>query len=670
MKTLYPFYLVALLSSSTTRAIAQAPVQADSIHTVVLEEVQVAALNKDSRRQAFDFFRANRNATLEELLSRLPELNLVRRGPYGMEPMLRSFRDGQLNVLVDGMRMQGACTDKMDPVTIYIEPVNLEQVDLKTGAGGSLQGSTLGGTINLRMASPDTSKAWSGILQSGYQSAAKASYHSLVLNHATGSWAFRASGTMRQASDYRAGKGVQIPYSGFRKANATIAARYQYNNSTYLKIDGLFDEGHHIGYPALPMDVGYARAYIFSITLAHQLHHAGSWSLKAYSNTVHHEMDDTRRPATGMHMDMPGQSRTSGLLATAELRRKGSNRILLTADLSSTFLKASMTMYENGQPPMYMLTWPDNRKWQSGAGLSWITNPDSLTQVQLNLRADGIRHQLTSTEGKAAWSVFNQTATATSRIIGAGGIQVSRKIFPGWLLATTLSFSQRMPTAGEFFGIYLFNAKDGFDYLGNPGLKTENAVQAELSLQYTRRKNRARLAVSYAGIGNYISGWVQPGLSTMTIGARGVKQWQNSGKAGIWTVEGSSNWVLFGRVNWVNTLRFNYGKLANQSPVPQLAPFKYIGAVRMPFGNFSAGIETEYAAAQKRINTSSGEEATGAYALLHIRAAYRFGFHKMENELQLGCENLLDAQYREHLDWGTIPRQGRNIYGMLVIRFN
>ncbi len=669
MKIRYFFSLAVLLCCSTASAYAQFSTTADSIHTVTLEEVQVSALKKDSRRLALDFFRSNRNATLEELLSRLPELNFTRRGPYGMEPMLRNFRDGQINVLVDGMRMQGACTDKMDPVTIYIEPVNLEQVEVKTAASGNLQGTSLGGTINFRLASPDTSTRWSALLQNGYQSAAYAHNHSLVLNHSHGNWAFRASGTLRQAAEYRAGKGILVPFSDYRKANTSFSARYQYDAYNYLKLDVLYDEGHHIGYPALPMDVGLARAGILALTLVHEPHHKMNWNLKLYHNAVHHEMDDTRRPATGMHMDMPGQSLTTGLLATTELKTNRTNRFLLTADLSSTFLKASMTMYENGQPPMYMLTWPENRKWQTGIGIAWISKPDSITQLQVNLRADHIRHLLTSTEGKAAWSVFNQTASSMSRLLGSGGIQLNRLLAPAWLLSSSISVTQRIPTAGEFFGIYLFNANDGFDYMGNPQLKSETALQEELTLQYARRKNRIRVTLSHAAIGHYITGRVQPGLSTMTIGATGVKQWENNGRANIWNLEGSSNWIIGGILNWVNTIRFSYGKLQDGNPVPQLAPFKYIGAVRIPLGAFSAGMETECAAAQKRFNRASGEDATGAYAILHIRMAYRFTVGKLINEFQLGCENLLDAQYHEHLDWGNLPRQGRNIYCTLVTRF-
>jgi iron complex outermembrane receptor protein len=144
-------------------------------------------------------------------MGRLPEVSFIRRGP-GMEPAIRSLTGGQINTLVDGMRIHGACTDKMDPAPIYIEPANLENIQVQTANNGSFSGSSIGGTINLKMADPDhlSQKKLSGTVNSGYQSAANAFYESLKLNYSSGKWAFRASGTYRKANDYRSGGGDVI----------------------------------------------------------------------------------------------------------------------------------------------------------------------------------------------------------------------------------------------------------------------------------------------------------------------------------------------------------------------------------------------------------------------------------------------------------------------------
>lgn len=646
---------------------------ADSIKAVVLKEVQVSALRKGSRQQLFDFFRANSSATLEETIGRLPEINLVRRGSFGMEPAIRSYRDGQINVLIDGMRIHGACTDKMDPVTIYVEPINLEQVELRTASQGFLEGSSIGGTINFRLAVPDTINKGriTGVINSGYQSAANGLYEAFALNYAVGKWAFRASGTYRKSEDYRSGKGEVISYSGFQKLNGTWATRYQISDQTALRVDLLFDEGWNIGYAALPMDVGYAAARIMSVSLDHAAENGRklSWQAKVYGNSIRHFMDDTKRPNVPMHMDMPGFSKTFGMQTTGSIQLQPKQRLQYTVDVSRTHLRASMTMYEANQLPMFMLTWPDNSKWQAGAGINWMLKLDSVTQLQANARLDAINYHLLTTAAKDQLAVFGYPVSPLNKVLGGAGVQISRSLMRKWTSTISLSYGQRVPTAGELYGIYLFNSNDGFDYIGNPRLKVEKSLQAEGAINYVHKRNRVRLAINYGKVYDFIKGSHDVSLSAMTAGARGVKRYVNIDLATLISMELSSQFVIVKQLQWINTLRYNYAKDGAGNALPQIAPFKYIGAMRYGLQQFSAGVEVEYAARQNRVDTNFGEDPTASYMLLHFRTGYQFYFGNVRNEIQLGCENVLDRKYHEHLDWGNIARPGRNIYFSVKVFF-
>ena len=65
-----------------------------------------------------------------------------------------------------------------------------------------------------------------------------------------------------------------------------------------LEASLIYDKAVHVGYPALPMDVGRAEALIASA--AYTRHHLSEslhrWSTKLYHNTITHIMDDSRRP--------------------------------------------------------------------------------------------------------------------------------------------------------------------------------------------------------------------------------------------------------------------------------------------------------------------------------------------------------------------------------------
>ncbi|MBK8495562.1 MAG: TonB-dependent receptor plug domain-containing protein [Chitinophagaceae bacterium] len=130
-------FLPAVLSISVTLAQNTASaITGDSMHIIDLKELSVNSKKKTPQQQLIHFFKTNNASTIEDILGRLPEISLLRRGSYGMEPGIRYFSGGQINILVDGMRIHGACTDKMDPATIYIEPVNLDKLQVQTANGG------------------------------------------------------------------------------------------------------------------------------------------------------------------------------------------------------------------------------------------------------------------------------------------------------------------------------------------------------------------------------------------------------------------------------------------------------------------------------------------------------------------------------------------------------
>lgn len=653
-------------------AFSQTDSSADN-HVVELKEVIVGSVQKHVNDHLLQFYKANNAATLEDIISRIPEMNLVRRGAYGMEPVIRCFNGGQVNVMVDGMRMYGACTDKMDPVTIYIEPINLQNLQVQTGNKGFVNGSSIGGTLNMKMAEPEflQNKKLSGTINSGYQTSAKGLYESAALNYSTGKWAFRISGTYRNSQNYRAGGGENISFSQFRKTNYSMSAKYEPDNNTYIKTDLLADDGWNIGYPALPMDVGYAAARIAALTIHKKvwLHRFYNWETKVYGNYVQHYMDDTHRPSVPMHMDMPGVSHTIGAYSTGTLQLWKKQSIIIKADASSTYLKASMTMYQSGQLPMYMLTWPDNNKSQYGIGASWQIPLDSTLNLQINSRADFISYHLISEEAKDQVSIFGYSADGRADILKNLSVNASKKLNNKFNAAASLAYTEREPTASELYGFYLFNSHDGYDYIGNPELKKENALQGDITVIYQDNKSKIQLTGFYSRLFIYIFSTKENSFSAMTIGANGVKTYGTISNVSVTGAEATFMLKPFAKTDLVSTIKYTYGKTADNKPLPYIPPFKNVTSLRYQSTRFSLQIEYEAAAEQNRASTDAGEMTTPGYILLNLRGGYGFIIWRKQINLQTGIENILDKNYREHLDWGNIPRPGRNIYVQLKMSF-
>ncbi len=95
-----------------------------------LDELKVIGKINPKKEALFSFYNKTGLSSSDELIGRLGGVNMIRRGNYAYEPVIRGLSGGQINVTIDGMKMLGACTDKMDPVSSYVEPQNLESISI------------------------------------------------------------------------------------------------------------------------------------------------------------------------------------------------------------------------------------------------------------------------------------------------------------------------------------------------------------------------------------------------------------------------------------------------------------------------------------------------------------------------------------------------------------
>ncbi|WP_316815735.1 TonB-dependent receptor domain-containing protein [Pedobacter nyackensis] len=658
---------------SVSLAVAQNK-QDSVVRELSLKEVEIHTIKK-SKQPKTAFYQSSMLASTEDILARIEGVNLVRRGAIGMEPTLRGFSAGQINVVIDGMRIFGACTDKMDPVTIYTEPVNLKSIDLSFGGDGIGMGATIGGTLNLKLAdaSISTDGGLIGSLATGYYSAAAATQNVLAMNYSEEKWAVRLSGVYRKGGDYTDGRNNTVAFSGYGKMNTSISGKYLISKNSTIKADLLWDDGWNIGFPALPMDVGYAKARIASVTYErkNQMSFFKELEVKAYANSIRHAMDDTQRPATAMHMDMPGQSHTLGAFAQLKLQRIGIHTIKLKSDFYYNRVRADMTMYPQGAAPMFMLTWPKNHQVVAGLFVEDEMYISDQSRLALKLRVEAAHARVTDEMGQDQFSVMGyDVGRPVNRILKNANIGYTRFLGSKFSVYFNAGFNERFPTTSERYGFYLFNQMDNHDYVGNPLLKNEQAWNAEFNLLYTTKDLSWKLSAFGSHVAHYIIGKTQSDLSVMTIGASAVRSYVNIPSARLFGAESSFNYQLFNRHLTVNnTWKWLRGKDYQNIPLPLIAPLKIMTSVRFRHQALFFQAENEVSTSQTQINVDFGESVSPAYTLFHFRSGYGFVMKKYTVEFSAGIENLLDKAYADHLDWGKVLRPGRNIYGLLTLKF-
>lgn len=326
-------------------------------------------------------------------------------------------------------------------------------------------------------------------------------------------------------------------------------------------------------------------------------------------------------------------------------------------------------MYEDGHLPMYMLTWPDNRKIQGGGSLNWQKDLDSLNKINCTIRSDLSIYQLASSEARNHVSIFSANTKGRTDVLKSFSFQYSRKLGSRLRAGASIGYGERSPSATELYGFYLFNANDGYDYIGCPELKLEKSLQADIHFQYSWKNNRIQVSTFHSYLMDYIQSDKLSGFSTMTIGAKGVKTYNNIDHATIKGLEASAAIRLSSVLDIVTTAKYLYGKDDQELPLALIAPFKNISSLRGKWGAFNFRVEEETASQQTRFRISAGEDATSGYTLVHLRGEWITSWRQSLLTLQGGVENLFDIYYHEHLDWGNIPRPGRNWYLQLKIGF-
>ncbi|MBX3162991.1 MAG: TonB-dependent receptor [Bacteroidetes bacterium] len=641
----------------------------DSVKTVDLNEVCIHE-SADPENQSFNFYKSSKLATTEDILSRMEGVNLIRRGAYGLEPTIRNYSAGQTNITIDGMRIYGACTDKMDPVSIYIEPVNLQSIQVAHGAAGALNGSTIGGQINFNLKEPDyfCNKKLHGQFSQSYATVNNGYNTTASLQQTLNKFSYRISGALRDADNYRSGSGTIIQNSGYHKSNVSTVLAYKIDSLQSLKLNYLGDWGKNIGYPALPMDVGLAKANIASLT--HQLLFKGKYlqanEAKVYYNSIYHQMDDTHRSNIAMHMDMPGWSTTYGFYNNISTKKDFNLRL----DYHRAQTRADMVMYPANEPIMYLQTLPENIFSDMGLAMSRKISLKHKQQVGFNARVDYISQSGMNGAGVKQWEVFDTDITEVKRnVLKNFNLHYGKFFKDKFFAKITLGYGERVATSNERYGYYLFNRQDQYDYLGNLSLKPEKSFQSELLFRYASKKAECSLNFFYHHTNDYIYAYRMAGYSQMTPGALGLKTYTNIAYAESRGGEMSLKYYISEKLTYIGTAKYVYALTNNGTPLPLVPPLKLQQALRYAFKFTQIQLEYDYAASQKRVNQDYGDKATPDFHLLNFRVSHNFKIKYGIIQIGAACENILNANYREHLDIGQVPRFGRNFTLNLSVLF-
>lgn len=629
------------------------------------EEVIVSAPWIEQQQESY--YLEKKLNTTDDILEKTDGLSLIRRGNFGLEPAIRGLSGGQIQVLVDDMKIFGACIDKMDPVTSYVEIDNLEKIEVAKGGFDMSAGQTIGGSLNLRTGKPDFSVPFAIGVQTGYENVSHLRFVRSTTNWSGGAWAARAGVSLRKSDDFRAGDGRLMHNSGYNKSNVKTDIAHQNGNHTWTA-SYIRDVATDAGYPVLLMDTRRAVANIFG--LEHQWrqpwHHASFLNTKVYFNMVDHDMDDYDRDVTArdfmpnMYMPMYGNTRTIGFSSNLYT---GDNiqGIKWVVDFyrMTAFADMDMQSLDPEVSPMYLVNIGSTHVYNYAAAAEYRRLLTEKIVFKSSFRLDYSVRSLHDDIGRRELEGYwNRTHLNTSYITFSASAAAEWQMMADQKLRLALARTARTPTHIENYGFYFYNVSDGFIYTGNPNLKPEISYQSELSYEYKTDKHISKAQIFYTRIDRYIAG-----ITTDTL----FKQIENVHHADLAGIEASHFRSITNTIAWQITASYRYSRVsAWDEPMPGMAPLEVLNSVRWVPGSYWFELSNKTAASQNRFAKQQAvEHRTHGFTLFTIRGGIKVNKHA---ELQWGVENVLDTDYREHANIQKMPGRGRNVY--LTLQWN
>ncbi|GAB1403411.1 TonB-dependent receptor [Lentimicrobium sp.] len=663
MKTLYiiaKIVLTAVLLAIVTLVSAQTD-------TLVLEEILITA------KSPVNIYKSNIEGRVIQvenphdggaMFINQAGFGVEKRGNYGMEPVLRGFKYGQLNVLIDGgVQSSNACPNRMDPAISQVAPEEIEKIEVIKGPFSVRYGPALGGIINIVNRKPDrtSGKKLTGNVEAGYQSNGGNIYSNLFVQSVFKKIDFSFNAGYKDYGDYKSGSGQQIA-SSFTRFGYAAKLGYQFSENRRLQLSWRQSLAKDILYAGLPMDADKDNSSMLSLDYAVNglTPLVKSLKIKGYGSYVDHEMSNTNRPAyQAVHAVSPVTARVMGARSEMGMQLFAGNLLYAGVDFRHVakegyrerlIFKNTCTGEVFEVPKQFFdNTWQDSYQNDLGIFLENKYEFSSTLFWTLGVRSDfisyGINDPVTGFKEH-----YNNQITPGSRMDVSATTSFTWFLPKGYGFFVAAARSTRAPELSELFINHLSIGMDAYEYLGNPNLKSEVNNQFDIRMEKKAGGLTLFADVFYAYIQNYISASVDTTILriyTPCQEPKYTKVFNNISKAVLTGFETGLNWQIKEAFTYSLSVSYTYGEnLSWKEPLPEITPLTVQTSLAYKSDKFDTRLHGRFVNEQSRVSASFDETKTAGFAVFDFYAAYTLW---QSFDIMLNVRNIFDTNYVEHL---------------------
>jgi iron complex outermembrane receptor protein len=597
-----------------------------------------------------------------ERLASSPAVSLSRMGGRGLDPVIHGQSEERVDVLMDGMRVEGACPSRMDPPTSRLSTALAPVLEVRTGNRTLRWGPITGGQVVATTAAPafaEGNRTTGHLTLGGSDNGAGRLVNGSVAAGSKDTF-IRAAGGYDEADDYEDGDGREVR-SAYQNSEGRVDGAWQTDNGLYIKGLVSRQEERDVKFPGRGMDAPKTDTDLYRLELGAPVAEGG-WNLMAWQADVDHVMDNFSLRESAMKMQTDSATQTRGARLVLDQTINFNKDIAVGIDVESNEWDA--TLY-NG---MHLdneasLMWPGVERDRVGIFV------EAFHQIRINTRLGaGLRYDRVEMDATRANQTFRPMPGGMMTLSPAGlytaaygttdtealddnvsGFLTGEWRFaPGHTLEVTASHSVRSPGVNER---YVAQKTMRGSWVGNPDLDTEKHNKLEAGLAGRKGNWHWRPAVWVDQVDDYVYRFAtnNPDGTTDTryrnidarlLGVEGVLGWND----GTWSTTSKLASVR------------GENRDADRS-LPRIPPIQFIQTLGWQYQGHKLQAEWELARRQDRIDEESGLDpgTSPGYGVVNLS-----GTHPIMANLSLtwAVDNLFDNTWARHVSKDNLADPG------------
>ncbi len=581
----------------------------------------------------------------EALAKKSASVSMVRRSGIANDIILRGQKKDNINILIDGGKIYGACPNRMDPPTSHILTNNIESVEITEGPYDVENFGTLSGAVKITTKEPEEGMHGEVSLNVGSWNYLKGA---ATLSGGTDRVRAMASVSRETSEQYEDGDGNDFAQQ-IENYDPATKSRYQdryrdldaYEKSTFmgklyvdvmenqeLKLSYTANRSDDVLYPSSPMDAIYDDSDIFDAEYI--ISGLGDWSqelsIHYYNSKVDHPMSNRYRLSSG-----PGSmNEKTHHLETHMQGAKIKNSWDLADGTAMTLgLDFSRRNWDGAFEGKGMASMVDGfvsiDDVDTDNTAIFIEAEKNFGSFDLKL---GARYDDTSIE-PAGDQPSNDYTAFSAYAFGTYGLWDGMKLFGG------IGRSARVPDARE---LYIRMPMMGGMLIGNPDLDQVTNTEIDLGLELNAGSLYLKPKLFYSWLGDFI----------VYNDSKMMRRFDNVDS----TIYGFS---LDGSYSFTDQLYLDFG-LAWQrgekdeaqpgqtdKDLPEIPPLKGNVSLNWVYMDDSlARAEVVASDSWTRYDADNGEQELDSWAILNLKVEHALTKHI---DVVLGIDNVFDETY-------------------------